>query len=253
MLLAVVIILLVSQVLVPYVVGPLVLRFAGRQSARPQVEQVYGADAFGPELAAYFGRVAACLAPKGFAPAAYVRVTDAAARTEARALILINESAGEGAAAIEVEAKGTFKSIGQRYVEFSTEFVNGDEINTHNSTIAFVAKPHPKKRLFRFPGVQNPLALHGAHRRLVERHRPAAEPFVPTRGTEHLHVAHGFEKLYRRQAEFGYLFLDEAAGVYRPTLKGACLMAWQLAWPVKQAREALARRGAAVMLRRLGA
>jgi hypothetical protein len=244
--------LVFSLVVLPYVIAPLVVRFANKQSARPQIEQV-GADAFGPELAAYFARFAACLAPQGFAPAAYFRVTDAAGGTQARVFILINESSRESAAASEVEAKGAAKSFVQRYAEFCTDFVNGDEIATHNSGIAFVYKPHPKKRQFRFPGVQHPLALYRAHRSLVDRHRPAAEPFIPTRGTEHLHLAHSFEKTYRRQAEFGYLFLDEAAGVYRPTLKGAILMSWKLAWPVKQAREALARRGAAVMLRRLGA
>ncbi|HWS88281.1 MAG TPA: hypothetical protein VN282_15020 [Pyrinomonadaceae bacterium] len=248
---AIFVILVFGFVVFPYGIAPLVVRFVHKQSARPEVEQV-GADAFCPELAAYFGRVAACLAPLGFAPAAYVRVTDAAARTEIRALLLTNESARESAAAFELQGKGPVQSF-SRHVEFCTEFVNGDELGTHNCGMAFVFKPHPKKRLFRFPGVQHPQTLHRAHRRLVERHRPPAEPFVPTRGTEHLHLLHSFEKTYGRQAEFGYLFLDEAAGVYRPTLKGAFLMSWKLAWPVKQAREALARRSETVMLRRLGA
>lgn len=251
MLLTVIILLFVGQVLVPFVVAPLVVRFVQKNSAYPHCEQV-GADALAPELAAHFEQVAACLAPHGFAPAAYVRVTDAPARSQALVLILINESAKDSAAVIDIRVVGALKPLGQRYVEFCTEFASGDEINTHNCAIAFVAKPHPKKRLFRFPSTRQPAALYGAHRRLVERHRPASEPFTPTRGTEHLHVAHAFEKLSRRQAEFGYVFLDEAAGVYRPTLKGAFLMSWKLAWPVKQAREALARRRAAGLLRELG-
>ena len=248
---AIIVILVFGLVIFPYVIAPLVVRFVHKQSARPQVEQV-GADSFGPELAAFFGRFAACLASQGFVPAACVRVFDAAARTEVRAFFLVNESVRESAAAVEVQTKGLSQLTG-RYIEFCTEFVNGDEINTHNSGIAFITKPYPQKRQFRFPGVQHPLALHRAHRGVVDRHRPAAEPFIPTRGTEHLHLAHSFEKLYRRQAEFGYVFLDEAEDVYRPTLKGAFLMSWKLAWPVKQAREALARRSADVMLRQLGA
>ena len=249
--LTILVILVFGFVVFPYGIAPLVVRFVHKQSARPQVEQV-GADAFCPELAAYFGRAAACLAPLGFAPAAYVRVTDAATRTEARVLILINESARESAAVTEVQGKGPVQSF-SRYLEFCTEFVNGDEIDTNNFDTAHVLKHYPEKRVFRLPGVQHPQALHRAHRRLVERHRPAAGPFTPTRGTEHLHIAHSFEKTYGKQVEFGYLFHDEAAGVYRPTLKGAFLMSWKLAWPVKQAREALARRGATVMLRHLGA
>jgi hypothetical protein len=202
MLLTIFIFLFVGLVVLPYVVGPLAVRLSHKVSARPQVEQV-GADAFCPELAAHFGRFAACLAPLGFAPAAYVRVIDAAARTEVRALILTNESARESAAVFELQLKSPVQSF-SRHFEFCTEFVNGDEIGTHNSGIGFVMKPHPQKRLFRFPGVQHPPTLHRAHRRLVERHRPAAAPFVPSRGTEHLHLAHGVEKTYRRQAEFGY-------------------------------------------------
>lgn len=248
---AILVIFVFGLIVFPYGIAPLLVRLIHKQSARPQVEQV-GAHAFCPELAAYFGRVAACLAPLGFAPAAYLRLTDAATRTEARMLILINGSARESASAIEIQGKGPVQSF-SRYVEFCTEFVNGDEINTNNFDSAYVLKLYPEKRLFRFPGVQHPLTLHRAHRRLVERHRPAAEPFVPTRGTEYLHLAHSFERTYRKQAEFGYFFLDEAAGVYRLTLKGAFLMSWKLAWPVKQAREALAKRGATAMLRQLGA
>ena len=250
MFIAILVILGFGFVVFPYVIAPLVVRLVHKQSARPQVEQV-GADAFCPELAAHFGRVAACLAPLGFVPAAYMRLTDAATRTEARFLLLTNESARESAAVTEMQGKGPVQSF-TRYLEFCTEFVNGDEINTNNFGTAYVMKHYPEKRVFRLPGVQHPQTLHRAHRRLVERHRPAAEPFVPSRGTEHLHLAHSFEKTYRRQAEFGYFFLDEAAGVYRPTLKGAFLMSWKLAWPVKQARESLAKRRAERTLRSLG-
>ena len=39
------------------------------------------------------------------------------------------------------------------------------------------------------------------------------------------------------QVQAGRMRLDAAAGVYRPTLKGAYLMTWGLMWPMKAVRQ----------------
>ncbi len=238
-------------VVLPYVIAPLVVWRTSMQSATAQVEPV-GRESIPAEACEFFQHVAASLATQGFTSAAYLRNIDAAGHTVAHLLVMTSESATESAAAIDIRSTSR-AGLGQRFVEFSTEFVSGEEINTLNCGVAFITKPDPMKRHFRLPSVVNPAMLYGAHRRLVERHAPASARFIPTRGTEHLHLAHSLEKGYRRPAEFGYYRLDSAAGVYRPTLKGACLMSWKLAWPVKQAREALAKRAAATTLRSLSA
>jgi len=43
-------------------------------------------------------------------------------------------------------------------------------------------------------------------------------------------------KDYERQVGFGCMFLDTMSGTYRPTWKGASLMAWKLTWPVNAIR-----------------
>ena len=44
------------------------------------------------------------------------------------------------------------------------------------------------------------------------------------------------------QVALGYSYLDENSGVYRPTWKGACLMAWKCMRPISTNRRALVRR-----------
>jgi hypothetical protein len=246
-----VLLLVVFQVVLPYIVAPLLVWFVHKQSANTQISQVSD-EHFTPDVRAFFRSVSDCLASQGFRPAAYLRRVNPASRTFADILVLTNESTKESAAAVEMRIAGRRAHAPQRLLEFCTEFVSGEEINTHNCGIAFVTKPHPLKMQFRLPAVRHPLTLYAAHRRLVERHAPASARFIPTPGTEHLHMAHSEEKTHRRQVEFGYSYLDASAGVYRPTLKGACLMAWKLAWPVKQVREGLARRAAAETMRGLG-
>jgi hypothetical protein len=237
-------------VILPYVVAPLIVWTKHRQSAAVQFEHV-AVESLPPDACEYFLHVAHSLATQGFEPAAFLRGADTAAGTVMHLLVMTSESARESAAAVDIRSEATPQS-GQRFVEFCTEFVGGREINTHNCGVAYITRPDPTKTQFRLRTIGNPVILYGAHRRLVERHAPDSARFIPTRGTEHLHLSHSVEKGYRNQAAFGYLYLDASAGVYRPTLKGACLMSWKLAWPVKQARESLAKRRAARTLRSLG-
>jgi hypothetical protein len=251
--LTVIIGLSVTSLLLLYVAAPLLVRFLNKQPADPRIERI-GPDRVRPELAGFSRQVAAGLASQGFAPAAYLWCPNPAAGLDTQLLVLTNPSSKESAAVIDMcVAKAGAAHLRQTYVEFCTEFVNGEEICTHNSGTAAVTKADPLKRVFHFPAVKSPLLLYGAHRRLVDRHAPPAERFIPTPGTEHLHLAHSLNKAHDRQVEFGYMYLDEASGDYRPTLKGAFLMAWKLAWPVKQVREAMAKREAAATLRSLGA
>ena len=59
-------------------------------------------------------------------------------------------------------------------------------------------------------------------------------------------------KDYERQVEFGYMFLGTRSATYRPTWKGASLMAWKLTWPVSAIRSWGMRAKARATMRRLG-
>ena len=59
-------------------------------------------------------------------------------------------------------------------------------------------------------------------------------------------------RVWQTPLAHGLFARDQAAGVYRPTWKGACLMAWGRLWPVGAIRRTLRRRRAARTLRELG-
>lgn len=246
------VILFVCNVVIPFALAPLLIFFVQRQTADPGFDRV-GPDAFPPDMQGFMRQIAGRMASQGFEPSAYLRKVDAASGVVAHLMSLTNEATRETAGVLSVRSSKSAARAPKTHVEFCTEFVSGEEIATHNCSFAFIMKPHPMKRMFRFAEVKDPLMLYALHRQVVERHRPRSEPFVPTRGTEHLHAAHGYEKSMKRQEEFGYLYLDAAGGAYRPTLKGAYLMTWKLVWPVKQLRETFARRGAAALRRTLAA
>lgn len=251
--LTVVVIILLVCALLPYVAGPLLILFVQKQPAEPRIVRI-GADRVRPELAGYAQHVAGGLATQGFSPAAYLWWPNPEGGVDTQLLLFTDPSSKESAAAIDMRStRAGAEHVAWTYLEFCTEFVNGESICTNNCGIASVAKFDPLKRVSNFPAVRNPLALYGAHRRLVERHAPPAARFIPTPGTEHLHVAYTSGKSFARQVEFGYMYLDDSSGNYRPTLKGAFLMSWKLLFPVKQVREALAKREAAETLRSLGA
>jgi hypothetical protein len=68
--------------------------------------------------------------------------------------------------------------------------------------------------------------------------------YLPPEGDEIHALSTSFTKTLMRQVEFGYLYLDEAANVFRPTVKGAILMTWKIAWPTGMIKRALIRRKA---------
>jgi hypothetical protein len=249
--LTVLFVLLVIQVVIPYVFAPLLVFFVQKQTADSSFDRL-SPDAFPPDMGGFLSQVTGRLASQGFTPSAYLRKIDAASGVVAHAMTLTNEATRESAAVIGVRSSKTPARAAKLHVEFCTEFVSGEEISTQNCSFAFITKPHPMRQQFRFPEVKDPLMLYGLHRQVVERHRPRSEPFVPTRGTEHLHAAHSYEKGMKRQEAFGYVYLDAASGAYRPTLKGAFLMSWKLVWPVKQLRESSAKRKAAELMRGMG-
>lgn len=251
--LTVLVIILIVCVVLPYVGGPLLILFVHKQPAEPCILHL-DPEQVRPELAGYVQHVAGGLASQGFSPAVYLWWPNPAGETDTQLLVFTNPSSRESAAAIDMcSTRAGAEHVAWTYLEFCTEFVNGESVCTNNVGIANITRPDPLKRVFHFPAVRNPLVLYGAHRRLVERHAPQAARFIPTPGTEHLHVAYSSAKAFARQVEFGYMYLDDSSGSYRPTLKGALLMSWKLLWPVKQVRAVMAKRKAAETLRSLGA
>ena len=139
-----------------------------------------------------------------------------------------------------------------RYVEFSTEFTDGQEINTLNSPQLGCFRDDPMKKKFPFPDVADARVLYEAHRRLIREQFPAASPRLPWQGREVDEVAASMRKQMEKQVEYGYFDLDDTKQKFKPSWYGAHVMTWKLVWPIGWIRKAAARDRAEKTLKRLG-
>src|SRR5262249_15975703 len=143
---------------------------------------------------------------------------------------------------------GRFRTM---YVEFCCEFASGLELNTSNGDGLGIEAPHPDKRGFDFPGLDDIERLYRLHRRLASQAAPGQAAGRPAPGAEFADVVRRLERDGAGGVESGYGYLDAGGAGYRPTWKGALLMTWKVAWPVGALRRVLRRRQAAGLLRRL--
>ncbi|MBV9850180.1 MAG: hypothetical protein JO250_10945 [Armatimonadetes bacterium] len=256
-----------------YLVAPLIVRFNQRMSASPRFEPLDWTRV-PPEARQYLIENAGVLEALGFQAAAYVASTGMTANVLPLLIISINRVTGEKAmtAVFYALSQGTAR-LTARYVEFTTWFADGRSLDTSNNSTARAFASSPDHPLHRFPMVSEPAQLLAVHRRLSQQfeeeienappavtwhftHRMAVtgtNRVLPRPGEEVAELAEVVVASYDRQCHAGRLYLDAAAGAYRPTLRGAYLMTWGLLWPVTVLRRAVERRRAIRVLRALGA
>ena len=132
-------------------------------------------------------------------------------------------------------------------VVFLTERTAGPTLVTSNSTIIVPFPPNPRFDTVWFPDVRDPAKLYALHEARVAQ--PGAG--VPRRTTVASDPVDYQRRLETASKEHmvrcGYWWLEEDNRVYRPTWKGAILMAWRLLPPFRQLiRWQRTRRAAAV-------
>jgi hypothetical protein len=232
----------------PFVIGPLLLHRGLWKARRPRVEPV-PPDGIPGDVAPYLTARAERVRGLGFELVGYAAVLGLTADVSSYLALLVNRAAGDRAMAA---CTGSRLKHAQ-YVEFCTELAGGVEVTTNDSPEVGVAAPDPQKRVFAFPGVEDVARLYRLHRRLLREAGPAPASLPPAPGDWPEELGRDFERDNARDARSGYWYLDAGDGKYRPTWKGAVLMAWKLAWPMGALRRALRRRRAAALLRRLEA
>ena len=237
----------------PYVLGPLLVRAQQRHAADPRFEPFDAARHVVPaELGGALERTVTALEGEGFARVADLYHASEALKTVLRVTLLAH--AESGVAALAAAAWGTNPKVPIRitYVEFAVKFTDQRSFSVHNSPQPDVYAPHPEKLTARFPQVRDPSRLWRVSRELLRRRYGsiARAPFAVSDPAGF--VAAAMVREYRQQVETGYLFLDEAAGAFRPTWRGAWRMTWKLLPPMSQVHAWLARRRAAGLLEELG-
>lgn len=230
---------LLAAVLLPFLLGPALVRFAQKLRARPAFERVEPESGQIPsEVFPFFNATLRALAPEGFREAGYLRQSGFAPNVETWLLMLENRPAQEAALAlVGISTLPSQRGVKTRQVDFSSSWEGERSVTVSNGAYLSLFPPTPGVLVQHFPGLDDPRRLLEAHRALVARHAPAglARRYPPP-GEFESYVLQAMQRELARQVPTGYLWLDDAGEFYRPTWKGALLMTWKLAWPVKPVR-----------------
>lgn len=230
--------------LTPHLLGPLIIYLTQKSPAYPDFAVVNPVD-LPPQIFATFARSREILMGLGFETVACLYKDGLSTNVRSFLMLLVNRETKESALVYDMLADTGISSVHRSNVEFCTELSNGVEVCTTTGKDPNPYKPYPEKLMYQFPEVKNPWALYKLHRQMVSPHMAAGVySYLPVEGDEIRCMSASFTKTLMRQVEFGYLYLDEVANVFRPTWKGAVLMTWKLAWPTVMIKRALIKRNA---------
>jgi hypothetical protein len=239
-------------VLLPYVLGPVLIYFTLRISGKPVLEE-FSLDH--PDLPrdvkGYLSQKLQQVREDGFEPlgAYYLGALVSNVRSF---LVLAGNRSAHDLALVAVTYTETARGVElqQQHIEYSTRFRDGTIIDTNNSEELSAWTPPPEQHVLSLPWIQDVRYLYRVHQAAVghwcpggiKEWRPGEDPGAYLREALVEEVA--------RQVPKGYVYRD-AAGDFRPTVKGAVLMTWKNLWPVPAIRKARRRRRGERLLREL--
>lgn len=159
-------------------------------------------------------------------------------QTQLRMLVslLINQETKAMATIVSISVPAGTKRITNDFMEFSTEFEDGFEVNTLNSSTVNVFHWVPERAIVKVPQVKDVSDLCLVHSHMVAQ-QANRRAVLPPEGHEVEHFRASFEKCMAQQVARGYFFLDGSNQRYRHTWVGAIRSTWRLLWPAKQILE----------------
>ena len=239
--------------LIPYVLGPFLVFFRFRFRMPPTVVSVdprvhplpadarnFLAEAFRGLTAEGFELVGTIILP-GLVP----NVTTLFAMYTNRAACDLALSA------IIVAQRDLGRELKKSHVEFVRRYDDGVVVLTNNSSVLSAFKRLPGEFTIKFWQVRDIHQLYVLHQRLTDRYRQRGQPVnrldAEFGGDAVRYVAQAvLEETFRNQVDTGYLAEDSSG--FRPSFKGAWIMAWQELWPIKSIRRWRERRRAEQLL-----
>jgi hypothetical protein len=217
--------------LIPWVIGPVLIHRTQWVASDPEYVPI---DPGGPEtpppVADAIREVVAGLTRLRFVPLGYYYVSNQVPNVEGYVTLFEDGRTHDVAKHLIVIAGGTnFVS----HLVFCTEFADGTEFLTSN-----VANPGvwplvgERSHRMAFPSLHGAACLHDAHQAMIERVGGMWRRRDLIHGDPFAYLVASETKQLAGQIGTGYYWLDETRRQYRPTWKGAVLMAWKLLWPV---------------------
>lgn len=235
-----------------YGVGPLVVQRTLTMTIDPDAPAVDPA-ALDPADRNFFVQARAALEEEGFLEAGLFHVQLLRnIGNDVSLLIHAHEQTGALIATIRpVAANGSPTGKVKRYVEFSTVFNDGREINTSNAMDIPAVGQSPKKLYTGLSDVPNPIQLWQIHQAIVaDAIGHATRRPIPL-GSAAAYFCDSLRRDLDEKVGRG-MWRKIEEGRYCPTLRGAYLMTWGELPPIKQIRVHRSRSRASDLRQRLG-
>jgi hypothetical protein len=204
-----------------------------------------------PEMRDFFGFVIDRLREAGFEELVLIAHSGAVPGVNSAQSLLVNRATGDLAVAIATHA-GLSRSL---VYAIRTDFADGSRISTGVNPGIGVSRKNPRDVVNTFAFVEDPVQLYEAHRRLMSRQGLTDRPrgWAPTTPDEALaYNEWDWQHSMAWPVDCGYRWLDEQAGLYRFTWKGAFFSSWRITQPVKRWRIARRDRAARRLWQELG-
>ncbi len=232
-----------------YVLGPVLIRYTQTMKATPTLvtfnPEVQPAP---PAVQSFLDTTEAELWDCGFEAVAHVALPDMVPNVKSIIVVMVSPESDDAAMAAAMFPTGAGAPMRKFHVEFSTDFADGFEVSTMNSTEESVFRPLPHKRLLQCDFIRDPVHLWRIHERAVKEFGTGPKKPLPQEDAVTERFRASLLKEFTDQVSVGWLYFDEENDVFRPTWKGACLMTWKLCWPVSWLRRMQRRKRAMQLL-----
>lgn len=245
-----VLIALLIVALVPYLLGPLAVRFSQRFPARPLfVPYDPILHPLSDELAATFRETVDALLRTGMQLLGDFAHASPMTKVQLRVALLADPAGQEHALVVAAHSTNPKVKMSACFVEFPTKFTDGGALSVTNSSEPDIYPQAPGRVLERFPQVRDPARLRRVNAALLARFHGSRQraPLEP-KGDLATFIQEASTREYQLQIGTGYMWLDERAQAYRPTFFGAWAMSQRLLPPLRQILERRRRRRAEQLL-----
>lgn len=239
-------------ILFPYLVGPIAVRFQQFFRSDAPVLRLEFED-LPADAQEYFTLVGREMKTLGFDSAGFFVQREHCPNMTSYYWLLANQTNGDRAAAMDTRIENGANKMRKTVLEFCTEFVSGEKICTSTNDEPTILKLPARLKLFNLPANQSTLLAYEVHRQQLQKSGVKSAILHPTAGREEFYITASADEIFQTQVREGLYFVDRAAGVYRPTMLGACLMTWKLLPPLKNISQAAAKQQADRMIRQLNA
>jgi hypothetical protein len=207
-----------------FIIAPLLTKFNVKHKVPPNIFHS-DIDLCPPEVKQHMEEMSAKAEQLGFSNAVDLRLIERNNTIYLR--LLANKKERDTAAILYAVTKVRDKELIMKSIEFCTDFSDGVEVNTRNTTSPHVF-PHLENKIIRdYPKVHDLYQLYEFHRQEVPKYGGYSSKILPPEGQEQEELIKSISKDFKRYADVGYLTFNENSSEYVPTWKGAFLMTYK--------------------------